>query len=72
MPSSDIEAYLDVELSGAVAPNATVNLYISDGSDIQDPIALSAVRAVTDNEASILSLSISMARVAPSRVRFRD
>jgi Pro-kumamolisin, activation domain len=36
----DVEAYLDVELSGAVAPNATVNLYISNGSDFQDPIAL--------------------------------
>lgn len=59
LPDSDIEAYLDVELSGAVAPDATVNLYISDGSDVQDPITLSAVRAVTDNEASVLSLSLT-------------
>ena len=59
LPSSDIEAYLDVELSGAVAPQATINLYIADASDVQDPIMLAAVRAVTDNEASILSLSIS-------------
>ena len=57
LPSSDLEAYLDVELSGAVAPNATVNLYISDGSQIEDPIMLSAARAVEDNQASVLSLS---------------
>ncbi len=63
LPGSDIEAYLDVELSGAVAPDATVNLYISDGSDVQDPITLAAVRSVTDNDASVLSLSISECEV---------
>jgi hypothetical protein len=57
LPGTDIEAYLDVELSGAVAPNATVNLYISDGSQVQDPLVLSAVRAVEDNQASVLSVS---------------
>jgi Bacterial Ig-like domain (group 3) len=53
----DTEAYLDVEVSGAVAPNATVNLYISNGSDFQDPISLAALRAVEDNQASVLSVS---------------
>jgi subtilase family serine protease len=52
----DAEAYLDVELSGAVAPNATVNLYISNGSDLQDPLTLAAVRAIEDNEAVVLAL----------------
>ena len=51
------EAYLDVELSGAVAPGATVNLYISNGSDLQDPLSLAALRAVEDNQASVLSVS---------------
>jgi hypothetical protein len=51
------EAYLDVELSGAVAPNATVNLYISNGSDLQDPLNLAALRAIEDNQASVLSVS---------------
>lgn len=55
--SVDTEAYLDVELSGAVAPNATVNLYISNGSDLQDPLALAALRAIEDNQASVLSVS---------------
>ena len=53
----EAEAYLDVELSGAVAPNATVNLYISNGSDLQDPVSLAALRAVEDNQASVLSVS---------------
>jgi subtilase family serine protease len=54
---ADVEAYLDVEVSGAIAPNATVNLYISNGSDFQDPVFLSALRAVEDNQASVLSVS---------------
>jgi subtilase family serine protease len=53
----DIEAYLDVELSGAVAPNATINLYISNGGGLEDPLALAALRAIEDNQASVLSVS---------------
>jgi hypothetical protein len=53
----NVEAYLDVELSGAVAPKATVNLYIADGSALQDPLQLAALRAVEDNQASVLSVS---------------
>src|SRR5437016_11341523 len=53
----DIEAYLDVEVSGAVAPKATVNLYIADGGNLQDPVSLAAIRAVEDNQASVLSVS---------------
>ena len=53
----DVEAYLDVELSGAVAPKATVNLYIASGSSLQDPLELAALRAVEDNQASVLSVS---------------
>ena len=53
----DTEAYLDVEVSGAVAPNATIDLYISNGSDLDDPVALAGVRAVEDNQASVLSVS---------------
>lgn len=53
----DVEAYLDVEMAGALAPNAAVNLYISSGSDFQDPLALAAIRAIEDNQASVLSVS---------------
>jgi subtilase family serine protease len=55
--NASTEAYLDVEVSGAVAPNATVDLYISNGSDFQDPISLAALRAIEDNQASVLSVS---------------
>jgi subtilase family serine protease len=57
MSSSDTETYLDVELAGAVAPGATVNLYLSAGSAYQDPLALAALRAVDDNQADVLSVS---------------
>ncbi len=54
---AQLEAYLDVEQSGAVAPNATVNLYIANGSDVQEPLVLAALRAVEDNQAAVLSVS---------------
>jgi hypothetical protein len=53
------EAYLDIEMVGAVAPGSTVNLYVSGGSLIQDPLYLAALRAVEDNQASVLSVSFS-------------
>jgi hypothetical protein len=53
----DVEAYLDVELSGAVAPKATVNLYIASAGELVDPLELAALRAVEDNQASVLSVS---------------
>ncbi len=53
----DVEAYLDVELAGAVAPKATVDLYIASAGYLIDPLALAAVRAVEDNQASVLSVS---------------
>jgi len=55
--SSYVETYLDVELAGAAAPGATVNLYLSSGSPYQDPLELAALRAVEDDQADILSLS---------------
>ena len=55
--SSNVESYLDVELAGAVAPAATVNLYISAGSPYQDPLSLAALRAVEDNQADVISIS---------------
>jgi len=64
LPDSDIEAYLDVELSGGVAPNATVNLYISDGSEVTDAIVLAAIRAIEDNQASVLSVSLGSCEAA--------
>jgi hypothetical protein len=55
--TSGVESYVDVELAGAAAPGATVNLYLSAGSPYQDPLELAALRAVEDNQADVLSLS---------------
>lgn len=55
--SVDTEAYLDVELSGAIAPKAAVNLYIANAGNLIDPLELAALRAVEDNQASVLSVS---------------
>jgi len=68
LPDTDVEAYLDVEESGAVAPGAQVNLYIGNssglftgtfngGADDVDPLYMAALRAVDDNQASVLSVS---------------
>ncbi|MGA7342423.1 MAG: Ig-like domain repeat protein [Terracidiphilus sp.] len=53
----DVEAYLDVETSGAVAPKATVDLYIASAGSLVEPLELAALRAVEDNQASVLSVS---------------
>ncbi len=60
----DIEVYLDVEMSGSVAPKATVNLYIASAGILQDPLSLAAIRAIEDNQASVLSLSFGTCEAA--------
>jgi hypothetical protein len=52
-----VESYLDVELSGAVAPGATINLYTAADTSVQSGLYLAAQRAVDDDQASILSTS---------------
>lgn len=52
-----IEAYLDVEAAGAVAPAATVKLYIAAEDTLDDILVLAMQRAVEDNEADVLSIS---------------
>jgi hypothetical protein len=53
----NVEGFLDVELSGAVAPKATVNYYIAGGNHFQSSLVLATMRAIEDNQADILSLS---------------
>lgn len=55
--SPNVEGFLDVEVSGAVAPKATVNYYIAGGSHFQSGQVLAAMRAIEDNQADILSAS---------------
>jgi hypothetical protein len=54
-----VEAYLDVENAGAVAPNATIKLYTAGGYGLfgGGGIVFSLYRAVDDDAASVLSLS---------------
>ncbi len=54
-----IEAYLDVENAGAIAPAATVKLYISGGYGLlgDGGLNFSLVRAINDDAATALSLS---------------
>jgi len=51
------DGYLDVEVSGAVAPKAAVNYYIAGGTSFQNLQFLAALRAVEDNQADVLSVS---------------
>src|SRR3984957_1052205 len=51
------ESYLDVELSGAVAPGATIDLYTSEGTSLQSGLNLAAQRAVDEDVATVLSTS---------------
>ena len=55
--ADEIEAYLDVEMAGAVARGATVNLYIALFDSLDDPLILAAQRAIEDNQADVLSVS---------------
>ena len=58
------EAYLDVEQSGAVAPGAKVVLYTSAGSILTDPLITSGLRAIDDNQVSVISMSYGTCEAA--------
>ena len=54
---SGAEALLDLEISGGLAPGAALNYYTADSTDLQDGLALAILRALDDNQVSILSVS---------------
>ena len=54
---ASVEAYLDVEWAGAVAPAATVDLVIGADTALESGLFLAAERAVYSNIAPIISLS---------------
>ena len=54
---ASVEAYLDVEWAGAVAPNATVDLVIGGDTALESGLFLAAERAVYSNLAPVMSLS---------------
>ncbi len=61
--SDAVEAFLDVEVSGSVAPGAAVALYIASFDTLDDPLILAALRAVEDNQADVLSISFASCEV---------
>ena len=56
-PDEDVEADLDMEWSGAVAPNATVKFVISASTASTDGVDLSAQYLVDNNLAAVMSTS---------------
>jgi uncharacterized membrane protein len=54
---NSVEAYLDVEWAGAVAPNATIDLVIGADTELESGLSLAAERAVYSNLAPIMSVS---------------
>ncbi len=51
------EAYLDVEVSGALAPSAKINLYVSADTLTTSGLYTALARAVDDDVADVISLS---------------
>lgn len=52
-----IEAYLDTEVSGGIAPGANVILYTAANTTLQSGLFLAVARALDDNQADILNVS---------------
>jgi hypothetical protein len=57
MNGDAIEALLDLEVSGGIAPGATVNFYTGADTDLQSGLFLAIYRALDDNAVSILNVS---------------
>jgi hypothetical protein len=62
--SDETEADLDVEWSGAIAPNATIDLVVSESTESSLGADLSAQYAVDNNLAPILSVSFGICEAA--------
>ncbi len=58
------EAYLDVEWSGAVAPNATIDLVIAGDTQIESGVTLALEHAIYGNLAPVVSLSFGLCESA--------
>lgn len=57
-PNGDsVEAYLDVEWAGAVAPNATIDLVVGGDTSLESGLILAMEHAVYGNVAPVISLS---------------
>ncbi len=59
-----IEAYLDTQVSGGLAPNASVILYTAADTSLQPGLFLAIQRAIDDNRADILNVSFGECEAA--------
>ena len=53
----EIEALLDTEILGGIAPGAQINFYTAADTDLSQGLFLSIERAINDNAVSILNIS---------------
>jgi trimeric autotransporter adhesin len=59
-----IEAYLDTQISGGLAPSASVILYTAADTSLQQGLFLAIQRAIDDNQADILNVSFGECEAA--------
>ncbi len=59
-----IEAYLDTQIAGAIAPNADVILYTAADTYFESGLFLAVIRAIDDNQADILNVSFGACEAA--------
>ena len=59
-----IEAYLDTQVAGGIAPNANVILYTAADTSLQPGLFLAIQRAIDDNQADILNVSFGSCEAA--------
>jgi len=57
------EAYLDLEISGALAPGASQIYYVAASTNLDDGLSLAINRALDDNSVSILSASYGQCEI---------
>jgi hypothetical protein len=61
---AELEALLDLEASGGLAPGATQTFYIGADTNLDSGLFLAADRAIDDNTVSIISLSFGECELA--------
>jgi hypothetical protein len=61
---ASVEALLDNEVAGGIAPGAKIIFYTSAGSDIADGLFNAIFRAIDDNNVSILNISFGECEAA--------
>jgi hypothetical protein len=69
---ASVEAYLDVEWAGAVAPNATIDLVIGADTALESGLILAAEHAVSTNLAPVMSVSFGQCESSSSTAYFLE